>query len=91
VVDVGGWAVYVPAALSWSHEHADPTDRSRQRFFERPTLDGLPEFVASFGRARPTRGRATARLKGGETATRFIGVRGTSARRLSAGAERKKR
>jgi putative hydrolase of the HAD superfamily len=92
VVDVGGWAVYVPAALSWSHEHADPTDLARQRFFERPTLEGLPEFVASFARARPARGRATTRIKGVETASRFIGLRGTSARRLSAGAaERKKR
>ena len=23
VVEAGGWAVHVPAALSWSHEHAD--------------------------------------------------------------------
>ena len=49
VVDVGGWAVYVPAALTWSHEHADPSELARQRYFERPSLEGLPEFVAGFG------------------------------------------
>ena len=29
VAEVGGWAVHVPAALTWSHEHADmPADFS---------------------------------------------------------------
>ena len=35
VVKIGGWAVHIPAALSWSHEHADPTPAARQRFYER--------------------------------------------------------
>ena len=69
VVDVGGWAVHVPAALTWSHEHADPTDEARQRYFERPGLEGLTEFVAGFGRSRPARGRAAARGKGVEPIT----------------------
>lgn len=45
VADVGGWAVYVPAALSWSHEHAHPTDDARRRFVERDSLDGLLALV----------------------------------------------
>jgi putative hydrolase of the HAD superfamily len=45
VVEVGGWAVHVPAALSWSHEHAQPTDSARHRFFERTSLEGLAPFV----------------------------------------------
>jgi putative hydrolase of the HAD superfamily len=97
VVEVGGWAVYVPAALTWSHEHADPTEEARQRYFERPTLEGLPEFVAGFGRTRPSRGRGAGRVKGAEptkgTASRLVaGIRGAAVRRLSVGAtERKKR
>ena len=44
VLEVGGWAVHVPAALSWSHEHADPPDAT-DRFFEVPSLAGLPPLV----------------------------------------------
>jgi len=45
VVEVGGWAVHVPAALTWSHEHAHPSDAARHRFFERASLEGLAPFV----------------------------------------------
>ena len=66
VVDVGGWAVHVPAALTWSHEHADPSEQARQRYFERPSLEGLPEFVAGFGqRGRPA-GEGRCEAKGVE-------------------------
>ena len=34
VVELGGWAVHVPAALSWSHEHVDVTAEIRRRYFE---------------------------------------------------------
>jgi putative hydrolase of the HAD superfamily len=45
VVEVGGWAVHVPAAISWSHEHAEIPDVFRPRYFELPTLAGLAELV----------------------------------------------
>jgi putative hydrolase of the HAD superfamily len=93
VVEVGGWAIHVPAALTWSHEHAEADDQARQRFFERSSLEGLTEFVAGFGRARPVRGRRTTRGQGfeptvGAAARLALGLRAASARRA---AERKKR
>jgi putative hydrolase of the HAD superfamily len=97
VVDIGGWAVHVPAALTWSHEHADPSEQARQRYFERPSLDGLTDLIAGFGRSRPARGRAAARSHGVEpitgAASRLTaGPRMTSARRSAVGSgERKKR
>jgi putative hydrolase of the HAD superfamily len=46
VLDLGGWAVHVPAALSWSHEHADPPAAS-DRFFEVTALSAIPPLVSS--------------------------------------------
>lgn len=51
VVDIGGWAVHVPAVLNWSHEHADPPN---QRFFEASTLADLPQLIESIERAART-------------------------------------
>jgi putative hydrolase of the HAD superfamily len=45
VVDAGGWAVYIPAALSWSHEHADVPPSAKERFFEAAALEHVPEVV----------------------------------------------
>ncbi len=45
VVEAGGWAVHVPAALTWSHEHADPPDHARPRYFEVPALADLAPLV----------------------------------------------
>jgi len=45
VMEIGGWAVYVPAELSWSHEHADVPDAERDRFFEIPSLESLPALI----------------------------------------------
>lgn len=47
VVEAGGWAVHVPAALSWSHEHAEAPDHARHRFFELPSLAALAALVAT--------------------------------------------
>jgi putative hydrolase of the HAD superfamily len=47
VIDIGGRAVYVPAALSWAHEHADVPAEARDRLFELPSLGKLAELVAS--------------------------------------------
>ena len=45
VLEAGGWAVYVPAELSWAHEHADVPEESRARFFEIGSLEDLPALV----------------------------------------------
>jgi putative hydrolase of the HAD superfamily len=51
VIDLGGWAVYIPAALTWSHEHADPAVEARRRFVQHASLDGLPALVETFAPA----------------------------------------
>ena len=54
VVEVGGWAVHVPAALSWSYEHADPPDQGQHRYFELASLDHLAGLVETLERtAKP--------------------------------------
>jgi len=45
VVDAGGWAVYVPAELSWAHEHADLPEGARERCYEIQSLEELPGLV----------------------------------------------
>ena len=52
VVDVGGWAVHVPAALTWSHEHADLPADVRHRTFELTALDRLPEVIETIERGQ---------------------------------------
>ena len=47
VVELGGWAVHVPAALSWSHEDAEVPDAARQRCLELRTLANLAALVHS--------------------------------------------
>ena len=49
VVEAGGWAVHVPAALSWSHEHADP-EPAKARYVEVPALDQLGDAIAALER-----------------------------------------
>lgn len=46
VIEAGGWAVYVPSALSWSHEHADPPAHGADRFFELVHIGGVRDLVA---------------------------------------------
>jgi len=45
VIDVGATAVYVPAALSWVHEHADVPAAAAERFFELETLEALAGLI----------------------------------------------
>ena len=45
VIDVGATAVYVPAALSWAHEHADVPAAAAERVFELPTLEALAGLI----------------------------------------------
>lgn len=46
VVEVGGWAVHVPAALTWAHEDADAPAEEHGRFFAIPALSALAPLVA---------------------------------------------
>jgi putative hydrolase of the HAD superfamily len=46
VIEAGGWAAYVPSALSWSHEHADPPAEGAERFFELTHIDDVRALVA---------------------------------------------
>ena len=45
MVEIGGWAVHVPAELSWAHEHADVTEEIRRHYFEVAALDELPKVI----------------------------------------------
>jgi putative hydrolase of the HAD superfamily len=45
VLEAGGWAVYVPAALSWAHEEAEIPAEARTRYFEIASLTELPRLV----------------------------------------------
>lgn len=45
VVELGGWAVHVPAALSWSHEHVDVTEEIKRRYFEAEGIDQVVQIV----------------------------------------------
>jgi putative hydrolase of the HAD superfamily len=50
VAEAGGWAVHVPAALTWSHEHAALPADIRHRTFELTALDRLPEVIETIER-----------------------------------------
>jgi putative hydrolase of the HAD superfamily len=45
ILELGGWAVHVPAALSWSHEHAIVPDEVKGRFAEAAALGQLPDLT----------------------------------------------
>ena len=45
ILELGGWAVHVPAALSWSHEHAIVPDEVKGRFAEAAALGQLPDLI----------------------------------------------
>jgi putative hydrolase of the HAD superfamily len=60
VAEAGGWAVHVPAALTWSHEHADMPADLQHRSFELTALDRLPEVIETIERGQPS-ARLTAR------------------------------
>lgn len=67
VVEAGGWAAYVPAALSWSHEHADAPEHARQWYFEVPALADLAPLVESFEQRARTAADDEARRASGST------------------------
>jgi putative hydrolase of the HAD superfamily len=49
VLEIGGWAVHVPAALSWAHEHDEVPEAVGPRYVELKTLLELPGVVQSLG------------------------------------------
>lgn len=59
VVEAGGWAVHIPAALSWSHEHADVPPHAVGRYYEIAALDRLPDVIATLVRKSPSRRAAS--------------------------------
>ena len=63
VVALGARAVYIPASLSWSHEHAEPTAAARRRYFERKSMRQLVQFIESLGRTRGVSGKTDAPRK----------------------------
>jgi len=46
VIEAGGWAAYVPSALSWSHEHADTPEEGADRFVELAHIAEVRTLVA---------------------------------------------
>jgi putative hydrolase of the HAD superfamily len=54
VVEAGGWAVYVPAAVSWSHEDAEAPAHLHGRFVEVPALERVPEAIRMLVRTSPS-------------------------------------
>jgi putative hydrolase of the HAD superfamily len=51
VLETGGWAVHIPADLSWSHEDADIPDQPIPRYFKLPAIDRLPGVIATIEQA----------------------------------------
>jgi putative hydrolase of the HAD superfamily len=52
VLDLGGWAVYVPYATTWAHETAVDELEIKERFFEIDHLGQLPTLVAQLEEAK---------------------------------------
>jgi putative hydrolase of the HAD superfamily len=50
VIEAGGWALHIPAALSWSHEHADVPRPVRRRYLEIGSLDQVPPAIERLAR-----------------------------------------
>jgi putative hydrolase of the HAD superfamily len=73
VAEAGGWAVHVPAAITWSHEHADLPAHIRHRTFELTTLDRLPEIIETIERGQqsaPSAPRTSASRRAGAASGR---------------------
>jgi putative hydrolase of the HAD superfamily len=45
VLEIGGWAVYVPSEIIWTHEETEPPTDAGRRFIELEHLGRLPELV----------------------------------------------
>jgi putative hydrolase of the HAD superfamily len=54
VVEAGGWAVHVPAAVSWSHEDAEAPAHLHGRFVEVPALERVPDAIGTLVKRSPS-------------------------------------
>lgn len=52
VVELGGWAVHIPASPAWSHEHVDVAPEMKDRYAEAAALHQLPEIIETLS-SRP--------------------------------------
>jgi putative hydrolase of the HAD superfamily len=52
VVEAGAMAVHIPAALTWSHEHADVPPHVHGRYVEVSAIDRLPQAIEALANAR---------------------------------------
>lgn len=52
VIELGAWAVHVPAALNWEHEECEPPSAATDRFFVRPSVADVPPLVAAIAAAQ---------------------------------------
>ena len=50
VVEAGGWAVHIPATLSWSHEQADVPRHAYGRYVEVTALDRLSDVIEALAK-----------------------------------------
>lgn len=51
VLETGGWAVHIPADVSWSHEDADRPEGPMPRCFTLASIDRLPGVIATIEQA----------------------------------------
>lgn len=54
VVEAGGWAVHIPAALSWSHEQVDVPPHAKDRYFEVAALERVPDVIEMLAKTSPS-------------------------------------
>ncbi len=52
VVELGGWAIYVPSANTWAHEAAALPEEYRQRVFQADGLEETPALLRKLAAAR---------------------------------------
>lgn len=45
VLEIGGWAVHIPAPLSWAHEDGDRPENAAGRFFDVEGLAQVPRLI----------------------------------------------
>jgi putative hydrolase of the HAD superfamily len=47
VLGLGGWAVHIPALISWAHEDVEPLGNLGNKFFELESLSQLPDLLGT--------------------------------------------
>jgi putative hydrolase of the HAD superfamily len=52
VLEMGGWAVYIPNPLTWTHEQSNVSLENFPRFFQLEDLGQLPDLIARLSRSK---------------------------------------